>query len=298
MDKKLAFVRGGGGSRGALQVGALYALGESGLQPDLLVGTSVGAVNAAFLAVRGLSKESMDDLASMWRATAALDLIPANYVWLTVRAMFRRPSDDPAGRIRDYFLSHGVTPEMRFSDVKYSRLVIVSADLNTGKPVLHGERPDDNLLEALMASTALPPWFSPIVKHDRYLMDGGAVSNLPIEAALTLGATDIVALDLMDARDMPLSHGQGLVAFLEKLILGVQKRQTDLELELAHARGVAMTYLNLTGEPHVPLWDFHHSKELISHGYALARRALDGQETVEMSSAEAVLAAEPVLEPD
>jgi len=51
----LAFVLGGGGARGALQAGALRALWEAGLRPDLWVGTSAGAVNAAFLAVKGFT---------------------------------------------------------------------------------------------------------------------------------------------------------------------------------------------------------------------------------------------------
>jgi predicted acylesterase/phospholipase RssA len=59
MDKKLAFVLSGGGARGALQVGALYALLEYGLQPDLLVGVSIGAANATYLAMNGFSKESL-----------------------------------------------------------------------------------------------------------------------------------------------------------------------------------------------------------------------------------------------
>jgi NTE family protein len=85
MKKKLAFVLSGGGSRGALQVGALQALLESGLQPDLLVGTSIGAVNATFLALHGFSKSGLDLLAATWRKAATLDLLPSNYVQRTER---------------------------------------------------------------------------------------------------------------------------------------------------------------------------------------------------------------------
>lgn len=277
MDKSLAFVLSGGGSRGALQVGALYALGESGLRPDLLVGTSIGAVNAAFLALNGLTKESMDTLAAAWRAAAAFNPLPKDYVWLTVRAMFGRASHDPSDRIKDLLVAHGLTPELRFGDIRHPRLIVVSSDLNTGQPVLHGESPDDNVLEALLLSTALPPWFRPVKKHGRYLMDGGAVSNLPIEAALKLGATEIVALDLMDMRDVLLGGGEGIGGFLDKLILAVEKRQSDLELQLARARGIPLTYLELVGETPIPMWDFQHAKGLISQGYAIARRVMDGR---------------------
>jgi len=277
VDKSLAFVLSGGGSRGALQVGALYALGESGLRPDLLVGTSIGAVNAAFLALNGFAKESMDTLAAAWRTAAGFNPLPKDYVWLTVRAMFGRASNDPSDRVKDLLVAHGLTPELRFGDIKHPRLIVVSSDLNTGQPVLHGELPDDNVLEALLLSTALPPWFRPVRKQGRYLMDGGVVSNLPIEAALKLGATEIVALDLMDMRDVLLGGGEGIGGFLDKLILAVEKRQSDLELQLARARGIPLVYLELVGETPVPMWDFQHTKELIAQGYAIARRAMDAR---------------------
>jgi NTE family protein len=139
MNKNLAFVLGGGGSRGALQVGALYALLETRLHPNLLVGTSVGAVNATFLALNGFSKNSLDLLTAAWQEAAVLDLLPANYIRLTLRAMLGRSPINPSNRLRDFFIEHGLAPELRFVDAKHKRLIIVSTDLNTGKPVLHGE---------------------------------------------------------------------------------------------------------------------------------------------------------------
>lgn len=273
MDGKLAFVLGGGGARGALQVGALYALLESGLQPDLLVGTSIGAVNAAFLALHGFSRSSLDRLAASWRSAASLDLLPANYVWLTLRAMLGRSSPDPSHRIRDFFIANGVTPELTFADIQGVGLVIVSADISAGQPVLHGDQPADNLLEALLLSTALPPWTLPVKKQGRYLMDGGLVSNLPIEPALRAGAAGIVALDLMDSREI-FGAAEGVMGFIDSMLFAVEKRQTELELELAAARGVPLIYLGLSGSRHVPLWDFSCSAELIAQGYEIAREAL------------------------
>jgi len=68
MNKKLALALSGGGSRGALQVGALYAVLEAGIHPDFLIGASIGAVNATFLALNGFSKDSLDRLAAGWRS--------------------------------------------------------------------------------------------------------------------------------------------------------------------------------------------------------------------------------------
>ena len=276
MNKKLAFALSGGGSRGALQVGAMYALLEYGLQPDFLIGASVGAVNASFLALNGFSKASLDRLTAAWTKAGASDLLPANYIWLTVRAMFNRSSSDPSRRLRDFFINYGLTPELSFSDIEHPNLVIVSADLNTGKPILHGTMPDDKILDALLLSTALPPWFMPVRKQDRYLMDGAVVSNLPVEPALKFGATEIVALDLIDPREMP-DVGDGVRGFLDRLVFSVETRQKDLEMELAEAHGIPLLYLGLKAESLIPIWDFHHNDELISKGYDIARRVIEDQ---------------------
>ena len=278
MEKTLAFVFSGGGSRGALQVGALHALLESGLQPDLLVGTSIGSVNAAYLALHGFSKESLEGLAEAWRGVATLDLLPANYVWLAMRAMFGRSVKDPAQRIRDFFIKHGITSELCFADIGQPRLVIVSSDLNTGQPVLHGLEPEEAVLEALLLSTALPPWVMPVKRQGRYEMDGGLVSNLPIEPALQAGATEIIALDLIDTRE-PMGSNR-LTGILGKVSMAVEKRQADLELELAKARGVPTLYFDLVGKTPILLWDFQHSDELIAEGYEIAYRVLEEKRAV------------------
>ncbi len=273
MNRSWAFVLGGGGARGALQVGALRALFEHGYVPDLLVGTSAGAINATFLALNGFSVEGMARLETAWQRAAELELLPVNYVWTTLRSMLRPHKPNPAQRIRDFFVATGISPRLHFCHVLGPKLIIVSSDLNTGKPVLHGMAPDDSILEALLVSTALPPWAMPVRRQDRYLMDGGVVSGLPIEPALLAGAKRIVALDLSDPRD---AHGQanGFGLFLNKLTYAIEQRQADLELELARARRVPVLYLRLTGSQVVPIWDFRHTDELIARGYELANQAL------------------------
>lgn len=273
IDKKLTFVLSGGGSHGALQVGALYALLENGFQPDLLVGTSIGSANAAMLALHGFTKHGMDELAAAWREAAKIDLLPVNYLWLAWRTMFGRSSEDPSGQIKDFIVRHGITPNLCFSAFTSPQLIIVSSDLNTGQPVLHGVSPEEKVLDAILLSTALPPWTMPVKKQGRYEMDGGIVSNLPIEPALTFGATAIVALDLTDMRDLP-GRTEGVATFLNKLTVAVEKRQSMLELELAHARGIPTLYIELLGKQPIPLWDFTHSEELISAGYEIAKQEL------------------------
>jgi NTE family protein len=276
MDRKLAFALSGGGSRGALQVGAMYALLENGLQPDLLIGASIGAANATWVVLNGFSRESLDKLVFVWHHAGATDLLPANYIWLTVRAMFGRSSKDPSRHLKDFLIANGITPELCFADIKHPQLILVSSDLNTGKPILHGAHPDDKVLDALLLSTALPPWFMPERKQDRYLMDGAVVSHLPVEPAMNMGATEIVALDLSGSREM-LSAGDGVRGFFERLIHSVEKRQIDLELKLAEARGIPVLYMGLSGESPIPIWDFQHTDDLIAKGYEIASQVIESQ---------------------
>lgn len=276
MDKKLVFAFSGGGARGALQVGALYALLEYGLQPDLLIGVSIGAANAAHLAINGFSKEGLDSLVSVWRRAKASDLLPTNYIWLTVRAMFGRSSSDPSRHLKEFLVANGLHPDLCFADIIKPQLILVSSDLNTGKPILHGEQLDDKILDALLLSTALPPWFMPDRKQERYLMDGGFVSQLPIESALKTGATEIVALDLIDSREMN-NIGYGVRGFVDRMIYSVETRQKTLELELADARGVPVLYLGLAGETQVQIWDFRHTDALIARGYEITRHVIEEQ---------------------
>ncbi len=238
--KKLAFVLGGGGARGALQVGALRALFEAGYRPDLLVGTSIGALNAAYIALNGFSLSCIDRLVDAWHDAAEAQLLPSNYLWLTVRTLFNRYESETSHRLREFIITHGLPPEMRFKDIKGVKLIVVSVDLNTGQIIPFGVDPEQSILEGVLASTALPPWVRPLSREGQLLMDGGVVSNLPIQIAVSQGASEIIALDLSDSRRQPAEiHGFG--PFLLKLIQTVEQRQIELEMALAEAYGGART---------------------------------------------------------
>lgn len=270
---RLAFVLSGGGARGALQVGAIRALLEAGFRPDLLVGTSIGAANATYLAMRGVSLDAIEGLVEAWHTASEADLLPANYLWLTLRVLFNRGGRQPTDRIRNFLVAHGLPPDLRFGDIQGVRLILVAADLNAGCPVLYGLEPQQSVLEGLLASTALPPWVHPLEKDGRFLIDGGVVSNLPVEPALALGAQSIIALDLADPRVIP-TGGPSFGPFLGKLMRTIEKRQTDLELALAAAHGVPVRHIVLRGDEPIPVWDFQHTDELIARGYEIVHREM------------------------
>ncbi|MDD2695361.1 MAG: patatin-like phospholipase family protein [Anaerolineales bacterium] len=277
--KGLAFVLGGGGARGALQVGALRALLEAGERPEMLVGTSIGAVNSAFMALHGAHLESVSELEAAWLDTPKANLLPPNYLWLTVRALFRRRTETFGHRLRAFFVEHGISPELRFGELSGVRLYIVAADLNNHRPVIYGQNPDELVLEALLASTALPPWVPPIQKEGEYLMDGGAVSPLPIEPALRMGARRVVALDITDPRPTPASK-QDFGVFISRLIFTVELRQIETEIALAEARGVRVQRIAMRAEQPTPLWDFAGSRRLIELGYQIAQESLAAAQPV------------------
>ena len=270
----LAFVLSGGGARGALQVGALRALLEADIHPDLLVGASAGAINATYVAAYGFTAETLAKLEAAWRDAATADLLPSNYLWLTVRVLFNRARLHVSHhRFQDFFVSHGLHPELRFADLSGPRLILVATDLNARRPVLYGEAPSQLILEGLLASTALPPWIRPLQVGEHYLMDGGTVSNLPLEPAMQSGATEIIALDLFDPRSVePEAYGFG--PFLVRLLATVEQRQIDLEMALVEERNVPVFHLPLMAERPLPVWNFTHTDELFERGYDIARREI------------------------
>ncbi len=275
--RMLAFVLSGGGARGALQVGALRALLEAGQQPDLLVGTSIGACNAAYLAIHGVNLATIDGLADLWRDAAKANLLPPNYWWLTFSSLVRRTkSGYSEARMRAFCLAHGMTPGLTFGSIRDVRLILVASDLNSGQSILYGA-PDDNILEAMLASAALPPWIGPLRRGERLLVDGGMLSNLPIETALMQGAGEIVALNLANPFE-GLRDAEGFGPGLRKVLAAVQQRQMDVELRLAAAYDVPVLLIELGKAANRPaLWDFSRTEELMEIGYPVTQAVLAGR---------------------
>ncbi len=275
MKKSPAFVLGGGGARGAMQVGALRALFEAGFKPDLLVGTSIGAVNSAGLALWGVDLAGVEALEQAYQEVADAHLLDPRLARITLRALTGRPNHHASRRVEEYLISKGLTPDLRFDQVSHARLGLIGADLNTGQPVIYGSDANQSVLEGIMASIAIPPWFAPVSKDGHYIMDGGALSNLPVEPAMALGATEIIALDLDDPEGM-LGVDSAPSQHLEKLVSSVTRRQASLEIALAEARNVPVHYILLKSSPPIPIWDFSKYRELIKIGYDTACRAIPG----------------------
>jgi NTE family protein len=280
MKKRLAIALSGGGSRGALEVGALRALFEAGFIPDLMTGTSIGAANAAFLAVHGFNEQGLNRLTQVWQEAMHQNLMSGNLWWQTMRALLGREDGRSQQRVRELAIANGLNPDLRFRDIHNIQLFFLATDLAAGQPVIFGLDPDDLVLEAVLASMTLPPWMAPVHHGKEYLIDGGLVSNLPIETAIHHGATEVIALDIMhltesDIQSMGSVKGaHDLSHMIAQVGNTLENRVLRLEMELAEAYDIPVRYICLTCDNPPPFWDFRHGPEMIEHGYKITREAI------------------------
>jgi NTE family protein len=266
MKKRLAIVLGGGGARGAMQVGALRALLEEGLKPDLLVGTSIGAINAAGLALWGMNIAGIQKLEHAYQRMQESKLLDPRLFQFAWNAVERRDNHCASRAARELLIAAGIASEFRFGQIRDVCLATVAADLHTGEPLIYGLDPEQSVLDGVIASIAIPPWFAPIEIDGRYVVDGGALSNVPIQPALDLGATEIIALNLQHP-DINADAAKVPGPLPKKLAFATLQRQLHLEMELASARGVSVRHVSLRSIPSVPLWDFRTHRDLFKIGY-------------------------------
>jgi NTE family protein len=162
----IAFVLSGGGSLGAVQVGMLQALAARGVDPDLLVGTSAGAVNAAWVGGHGMSADSLAELTGLWAGLRRQDVFPVSPRHVLTALVGRCPSLCPRSGLADLLVSHVGIGD--FSEAAVP-LHLVATDLLSGEEVLVSA---GNVITAVLASTAIPGVLPPVAMGARYLATG------------------------------------------------------------------------------------------------------------------------------
>lgn len=184
-EKKTAFVFAGGGSLGAIQVGMLGVLLSAGLQPDFVIGTSVGALNACYFA-GAPNLEGAARLAEIWSSVRRSDIF--SFTFASAFGMLRNQGHfvDPSGLRR---LIETNLPYARLEDAAIP--VHVTATDVQGMPVFISKGP---AVEAVLASAAIPGIFPHVEIDGQMLMDGAIAANTPIRAAADLGASRIIVL--------------------------------------------------------------------------------------------------------
>ena len=182
----VAFVLSGGGVLGAAQVGQLQALIGAGIIPDVVIATSVGALNAAALATEPTS-EAMDRLGEVWRGLKTEDIFPGSRFARAWNVVSRGDHIHENSGIRKLVEQL----DARTFEETQIPLWVSATNLRTGEEEWFSSGP---LMQAILASTALPGIFPPVAIDGELYIDGGVVNNVPISKAVELGARRVYVL--------------------------------------------------------------------------------------------------------
>ncbi|MEJ8632919.1 MULTISPECIES: patatin-like phospholipase family protein [Streptomyces] len=261
LPRPVAVAVGAGGVLGAAHVGIGRALEQRGFVPDMIVGTSVGALNGAIAAAQ-------PDRAAPW----------LDHVWTGLCRREVYPLGNPTSRaslftdrgLRRLIARSGLPSRIEELAVPFTA---VAMDLVTGAQVLldHGD-----LESALLASAAIPGILPPVDREGRTLVDGGVIAYVPVLAALQAGAASVVVVST-GPESSPLSptvprRRAGAIASRAGLLLMRHQVERDLHEVARHIPTVVLP----TGIEAWPApWDFGHSQRLISTASRTAGRFLD-----------------------
>jgi NTE family protein len=261
-----AFVLSGGASFGATQAGMLQALYERGICPDMFVGTSAGALNAAFAAFRPQTLETALDLQAVWRKLTRSSVFPPNPLAAGLGFLGLRDHSVRAGGLRRIVTAHVGADLLEEAQVP---LHVVTVDALSGEEVLLSA---GSIVDAVLASAAIPGVFPPVEWGDRLLIDGGVLNNAPISHAVALGADRVIVLPAMTSRALSCAPRGALAAAVTALSRTIARR---LEEDIALFGGlVDLMILPAPDLAGIMPTDFGHADELIAQGLAGSRAGL------------------------
>jgi NTE family protein len=265
-----AFVLSGGASLGSIQVGMLEALYERDIRPDVILGTSAGALNGAFIAERPQVVGTAHELGDVWRGLRRGQVFPVNPLTGTLGFLGARSHLVPGSGLRRLIRSHATVERLEETAVP---LHVIATDVLRGEEVRLSEGP---LVDAVMASAAIPGVLPPVDWNGRALIDGGVANNAPLSHALELGADEIYLLPTGTPCELDEAPRGALAMLVYGTSLLVHAR---LVRELA-AIGDRADIVVLP--PPCPLsvqpTDFSHADALIEQARDDARRFLDRRE--------------------
>jgi NTE family protein len=294
---KIGLALGGGAARGWAHIGVINALSEAGIKPDIIVGTSIGAVVGACYA--GGHLESLEQFA----------------LSLTRRRVFGYLDFNFAGtglingqRLCDQLQQH--LGHLNIEQLK-PRFTAVATEIGTGHEIWLSRGP---LVDAVRASYALPGIFRPVKINGRWLFDGALVNPIPVSVCRAHGARYVIAVNLnfdvcgrgtidphfdADVADvaaepeepepMPVlgKNGTAVRRLLQRQIFGKGESAPGISTVMMDAFNIVQDRIarsRLAGDPpdaminlrlgDVGLFDFHRAEELIAHGAASTKRHL------------------------
>ncbi|HVL47479.1 MAG TPA: patatin-like phospholipase family protein [Candidatus Thermoplasmatota archaeon] len=236
-------VLSGGGGRGAYEYGVYSALADRGIAFDVISGTSVGAITAAFIA-SGVEHARIE---ALWRAMGAFRVAqPRSDVWTLPRwtnLLDTRP-------LRRFLEDNLDLEAVRTSP---TQLRFTAVDVDTGELTVFRNR--DVTIDHLLASSAIPILFPMVEVDGRHYWDGGAVANTPIGPAIEAGATEIYTVLLSPMASKPLTPPENLWEAITRL--SELRMLGNLKEDIKQAKAVNRIIARGFADPNWRHVDFH-----------------------------------------
>ncbi len=237
---RVALVLSGGSSRGFAHIGVIRQMEKEKIPIDFIVGTSAGSLIGALY---GKTRNSQE-LESVGLELRKEDIF--DFTLLTPTQGFVKGE------------SFALYLKNKFGDTRLEQLrvplYITATDLQTGELVLFSSGPVDT---AVLASASIPGLFPPVLIGSRQYVDGGVVSNLPVETARQKGADIVIAVDL--SKESPNRELKDVVDYVMQ----------SVSIMMSMGSQVQVLGADIAIRPnldHIGIWDFDHKKELISIG--------------------------------
>ena len=260
-----AVVLSGGANLGAVHVGMLRALIEAGVRPDLIVGTSVGALNGAYISSRW-HPEGVAGLERLWVGLRRSDVFPTRFVGGLLGFIGRRDHFVPPDGLRDLVEQQTEFDRLEGAPIP---LHVVATNLLTG---LDRRLSTGPTVESVMASAAIPAVFPPVVIDDVPYIDGGVVNNTPISHAAELGATRVWVLPAGTSCGLTEAPTSTLAIALQAVSVLINRRlRRDIELFQGHCDLHVLPPLCPVS---ISPTDFGQAKHLIERAYLSSVAAL------------------------
>ncbi|MEX0781190.1 MAG: patatin-like phospholipase family protein [Dehalococcoidia bacterium] len=256
-----ALVLGGGGAYGVVQAAYVHAATEAGFQPQLVVGTSVGALNGAWVA---LHPEGSAELLRIWLGLDRLRILQLNPLRLA-----RKIVRTPMGICDNDIVPRLITDHLggqQFTDVKLPLAIVATSLTRSCKHVFTS----GSLEDAILASTAIPGVYDPIEIEGELFVDGCLTASVDLVTAVEMGATEILAIDLTPPP--PTFRPRTAVGVLRQS-LGILTHATTDAMEAAVARQLPVAVVRPDLARHSP-WRLDDSASAVAHNLQLARRAI------------------------
>lgn len=209
-----AFVLSGGASLGAIQVGMAEALYVEGIRPDMVIGTSVGAINGAWLA----GDRPIRGLVELWQSLRTRQIFPLRPLVGLRGFAGRSPNLVPNSSLAQLLKRHVSFSNLEDAPIPFS---VIVTEVSSGEEVRLDRGP---AIDSILASAAIPGVFPAVTINGRTYMDGGVVDNTPISQAIAAGATDVWVLSTGYSCALPAPPTGALAMALHGMALLVQQR--------------------------------------------------------------------------